>query len=177
MTTPQVTIESGFGAATTTDQIIRGIDLSGKNAIVTGGYSGLGRETVRVLRGAGARVIVPTRDIERARKALREIPGVEIEPMDLLDLATIDAFADRFLAFGKPLHLLINSAGIMANPLTRDARGYESQFATNHLGHFQLTTPLLTALRKAGGARVVTLSSLGHRYSPVVFESAIVPAL
>jgi NAD(P)-dependent dehydrogenase (short-subunit alcohol dehydrogenase family) len=97
--------------------------------------------------------------------------------MDLLDLATIDAFADRFLAFGKPLHPLINSAGIMANPLTRDARGYESQFATNHLGHFQLTTPLLTALRKAGGARVVTLSSLGHRYSPVVFESAIVPAL
>ena len=112
----QVTIESGFGAATTTDQIIRGIDLSGKNAIVTGGYSGLGRETVRVLRSAGARVIVPARDIERARKALREIPGIEIEPMDLLDPATIDAFADRFLAFGKPLHLLINNAGIMANP-------------------------------------------------------------
>jgi NAD(P)-dependent dehydrogenase (short-subunit alcohol dehydrogenase family) len=82
-------MESGFGAATTTDQIIRGIELSGKNAIVTGGYSGLGRETVRVLRGAGARVIVPTRDIERARKALREIPGVEIEPIRR------DALCDR----------------------------------------------------------------------------------
>jgi NAD(P)-dependent dehydrogenase (short-subunit alcohol dehydrogenase family) len=83
---------------------------------VTTGYSGLGRETVRVLRGAGARVIVPTRDIERAKKALREIPGVNIEPMDLLDPATIDAFTDPFLAFGKPLHLLSNSAGIKVNP-------------------------------------------------------------
>jgi hypothetical protein len=173
MITPQVSIRSGFGAATTTDQIIRSIDLTGKNAIVTGGYSGLGRETVGVLRGAGGRVIVPTRDIERARKALREIPGVEIEPMDLLDPAAIDALADRFLASGKPLHLLINSAGVMANPLTRDARGYESQFATNHLGHFQLTTRLLPALRKAGGARVVTLSSPRWAiYLAVVFWSA-----
>ncbi|WP_020201103.1 MULTISPECIES: oxidoreductase [Cupriavidus] len=170
MLTPQQPIGSGFGAASTASEVIAGIDLAGKTAIVTGGYSGLGRETARVLRAAGARVIVPARDVERARTALSGI-DVEVEPMDLLDPASIDAFAARFLAAGQPLHILVNSAGIMAVPtLTRDARGYESQFATNHLGHFQLTARLLPALRQARGARVVSVSSLGHRYSPVVFD-------
>jgi NAD(P)-dependent dehydrogenase (short-subunit alcohol dehydrogenase family) len=90
--------------------------------------------------------------------------------MDLLDPGSIDVFADRFLAMGQPLHILVNSAGIMANPLARDARGYESQFATNHLGHFQLTRRLWSALQQAHGARIVSVSSWGHRYSPVVFE-------
>ncbi|WP_454726499.1 MULTISPECIES: oxidoreductase [Cupriavidus] len=170
MLTPQQPIGSGFGAASTASEVIAGIDLAGKTAIVTGGYSGLGRETARVLRAAGARVIVPARDVARARAALAGI-DVEVEPMDLLDPASIDAFAARFLAGGQPLHILVNSAGIMAVPtLTRDARGYEWQFATNHLGHFQLTVRLLPALRQAQGARVVSVSSLGHRYSPVVFD-------
>jgi NAD(P)-dependent dehydrogenase (short-subunit alcohol dehydrogenase family) len=150
--------------------VIKGIDLTGKTAIVTGGYSGLGKETVRTFRGAGAEVIVPARDVQRATAELADIDGVTVEQLDLLDPASIDAFADRFLATGRPLHLLVNSAGIMAAPLTRDARGYESQFATNHLGHFQLTTRLLPALRQAGGARVVSVSSRGHRYSSVDFD-------
>lgn len=172
--TPQAPIGSGFTAASTAEEVIRGIDLRGKTAIVTGGYSGLGRETVRVLLGAGARVIAPARDVARAQAALAGIAGVEVWPMDLLDPASIDAFAERFLAEGVPLHILINSAGIMALPeLTRDARGHELQFATNHLGHFQLTRrlwPALVAAGRAGGARVVSVSSLGHRFSPVVFE-------
>jgi NAD(P)-dependent dehydrogenase (short-subunit alcohol dehydrogenase family) len=164
-------IGSEFDAASTTSDVIRGIDLSGSVAIVTGGYSGLGRETARTFRNAGARVIVPARDTNRAKKALEGLNGVEVEEMDLLDPVSINAFAERFLASGQPLHLLVNSAGIMALPeLSRDARGYELQFATNHLGHFQLTTRLLPALRAAQGARVVSVSSLGHRYSPVHFE-------
>lgn len=170
MSTPQAPLGSGFGAASTAEEVIRGRDLRGKVAIVTGGYSGLGLETARVLRAAGATIIVPTRDLGRATAALQGIDGVEIEAMDLLDPASIDAFADRFLATRRPLHILVNSAGIMACPLTRDARGYESQFTTNHLGHFQLTARLWPALRQANGARVVSVSSWGHRHSPVVFD-------
>jgi NAD(P)-dependent dehydrogenase (short-subunit alcohol dehydrogenase family) len=169
VTTQQKPIESGFGAASTAEEVIAGIDLTGKTAIVTGGYSGLGRETARVLRAAGATVIVPARNLEKAAKALTGI-DVEIQPMDLLDPASIDAFAQRFLATGRPLHILVNSAGIMAWPLTRDARGYEAQFATNHLGHFQLTARLRSALIAAKGARVVSVSSWGHHLSPVIFD-------
>jgi NAD(P)-dependent dehydrogenase (short-subunit alcohol dehydrogenase family) len=163
-------ISSGFNAASTADEVIKGIDLSGKTAIVTGGYSGLGLETARVLRAAGARVIVPARDLDKAAKALKDLDGVEIETMDLLDPASIDAFAEKFLVSGRPLHILVNSAGIMACPLARDVRGYESQFATNHLGHFQLVARLWSALCQANGARVISVSSWGHHYSPVVFE-------
>lgn len=163
-------IGSGFTAASTTTDVIHGIDLTGKLAVVTGGYSGLGKETVRAFRAAGAEVIVPAREVQRATAELADIDGVTVEQLDLLDPASIDAFADRFLATKRPLHLLVNSAGIMAAPLTRDARGYESQFATNHLGHFQLTTRLLPALRQAGGARVVSVSSRGHRYGSVDFD-------
>lgn len=171
MTTPQTPIGSGFGKASTADQVIAGIGLAGKVAIVTGGYSGLGRETVRVFLAAGARVIVPARDVERARTAMAGLSGAEIWPMDLLDPDSIDAFAERFLALHTPLAILVNSAGIMALPeLTLDARGHELQFATNHLGHFQLTLRLWPALKAAKGARVVSVSSLGHRFSPVVFD-------
>jgi NAD(P)-dependent dehydrogenase (short-subunit alcohol dehydrogenase family) len=170
MTTSQHPIDSGFGAASTAEEVIRGIDLRGKNAIVTGGYSGLGRETARVLLEAGARVIAPARDVERARNALSDIPDIEVWPMDLLEPPSIDTFAGRFLAESSPLHILINSAGIMATPFELDARGSEIQFATNHLGHFQFTVRLLPALRAAQGARVVALSSLGHRYSRVHFD-------
>jgi NAD(P)-dependent dehydrogenase (short-subunit alcohol dehydrogenase family) len=171
LSTPQTPISSGFSATSTAEDVIRGIDLTGKTAIVTGGYSGLGRETVRVFREAGASVIVPARDVERATAALKDISGVEVWSMDLLDPASIDAFAERFLALGQPLHMLVTNAGIMALPTrTLDARGHEQQFATNHLGHFQLTRRLWPALVQAQGARVVALSSRGHRFSPVVFE-------
>lgn len=167
--TPQHPIGSGFGADTTAAEVIRGVDLSGKNAIVTGGYSGIGLETARTLLGAGAKVVVPARDLPRAKSALAVMPEVIVETMDLMFPASIDAFASRFIGSGQALHILVNNAGIMANPLTRDARGYESQFSTNHLGHFQLTARLWPALRRAEGARVISLSSIGHRRASVDF--------
>lgn len=168
--TQQKPIGSGFNAASTSDEVIKGIDLSGKTAIVTGGYVGLGLETTKKLVEAGAKVIVPARSREKAEKYLEGIENVEIEEMDLMNIDSVNAFADRFLEKGEPLHLLINNAGIMATPLTRDERGNESQFATNHLGHFQLTNRLWSALKQANGARIVNLSSRGHHFSPVVFE-------
>lgn len=168
--TPQVPLHSGFEGASTAADVIKGIDLSGKTAIVTGGYAGIGAETTRVLAAAGAKVIVPARDTQKAAATLSGIQGVTIAKMDLMDPASVDAFAAQFLAGGQPLHLLINSAGIMAPPLTRDSRGIESQFATNHLGHFQLAVRLWPALVQAAGARIVALSSWGHRYSPVIFD-------
>ena len=170
MPTAQQPMGSGFGPASTAAEVIDGIDLRGKVAIVTGGYSGIGVETVRTLRAAGASVIVPTRNHERAVAALDGIAGVEIDAMDLLDPNSIDAFADRFAASGRPLHILVNSAGIMMVPLARDARGYESQFATNHLGHFHLVLRLWPALLRAEGARVVNVSSWGHRHSAIVWD-------
>ena len=170
-TTPQHPIGSGFGAETTAAEVIRGIDLSGKTAIVTGGYSGIGLETTRTLHSAGAKVVVPARDLSKAGNALASMRGVNIERVDLMDPVSIDAFATRFVGSERPLHFLVNNAGLMANPLTRDARGYESQFATNHLGHFQLTARLWPALRRAEGARVVSLSSVGHRRAKVDFDA------
>jgi NAD(P)-dependent dehydrogenase (short-subunit alcohol dehydrogenase family) len=117
-------------------------------------------------------VIVPARTVDKARAALAGLENVEIDSLDLFEPASIDAFAARFLASGRPLHLLINNAGIMATSLVRDARGYESQFATNHLGHFQLTARLWPALRSARRARVVSLSSRGHARAAVDFEDA-----
>jgi NAD(P)-dependent dehydrogenase (short-subunit alcohol dehydrogenase family) len=170
MSTPQAPIGSGFGAASTAEEVIRGRDLSGKVVIVTGGSSGIGLEAARVLAAAGAEVIVPARDEQKASDAMAPFPGLSLEKLDLMDPASIDAFAERFHASGKPLHLLINNAAVMANPLTRDARGYESQFATNHLGHFQLTARLWPALKKAGSARVIAVSSRGHVFAGVDFD-------
>lgn len=164
-------VGSGFTAASTTSDVIEGIDLTGKVAIVTGGYAGLGLETTRTLAEAGATVIVPARDLKKANTALAGINNVEVESMDLIDPPSIDAFAAKFIASGRPLHILVNSAGIMALPdLTRDARGFEYHFATNHLGHFQLVARLWPALTQANGARVVSVSAWAHRLSPVVFE-------
>jgi NAD(P)-dependent dehydrogenase (short-subunit alcohol dehydrogenase family) len=169
-TTLQSPIGSGFGAATTAAEVIRGQDLRGKVAIVTGGYAGIGLETVRALCSAGAKVVVPARDRAKAEKALASIPHVTLEALDLMDPWSIDRFANRFLAANDALHILINNAGVMASPLARDVRGYEAQFSTNHLGHFQLTCRLWPALRRAGGARVVALSSYGHRRAGVDFD-------
>jgi NAD(P)-dependent dehydrogenase (short-subunit alcohol dehydrogenase family) len=170
MSNLQQHIPSGFGPLSTTSDVIAGVDLTGKVAIVTGGYSGLGLETVRTLAAAGATVVVPVRSPGKAKEALAGIDGVETYALDLLDPASIDAFAAAFLATDRPLHILINSAGIMATPLARDARGYESQFSANHLGHFQLTVRLWPALRQAGNARVVAVSSRGHRIARVDFD-------
>jgi NAD(P)-dependent dehydrogenase (short-subunit alcohol dehydrogenase family) len=163
----QQPLTSGFGATTTASEVINGIDLTGKTAIVTGGNTGLGLETTRVLAAAGAKVIVPARDIAKARQNLKDIPNVEIEPMNLMDPASIDAFAEKFLESGRALHLLINNAGIMWVPLQRDSRGIESQLATNYLGQFQLVARLWPALKQANGARVVNVSSYGHQFAPV----------
>ncbi|NWA31698.1 SDR family NAD(P)-dependent oxidoreductase [Pseudomonas sp. C6002] len=170
MPTVQKPIHSGYGAATTVAEVIRGVDLSGKVAIVTGGYSGIGLVTARTLAAAGARVIVPARDLAKARAALKPYPQLQLEPLDLMDAQSIEQFAVRFLATGCPLHLLINNAGIMAPPLSCNAQGYESQFATNHLEHFLLTQRLWPALQRAEGARVVTLSSRGHVHGAVDFD-------
>jgi NAD(P)-dependent dehydrogenase (short-subunit alcohol dehydrogenase family) len=170
MPTPQAPINSGYGMRTEAREALGGRDLTGKVAIVTGGYSGLGLETTRALAGAGAIVIVPARTPEKAQKALVGIANVEQAALDLADPASIDAFAAGFLSRTAKLDILVNNAAIMASPLMRDARGYEAQFATNHLGHFQLTARLWPALKAAEDARVVSLSSIGHRIAPVDFD-------
>ena len=170
MASKQYPIQSGFGAQSTAAEVMDDIDLHGKTAIITGGYAGIGLETTRVLAAAGATVVVPARSMDKARAALQGIPRVELAELDLLDRASIDAFAHQYLDSGRALHMLINNAGIMATPLARDAHGYESQFAANHLGHFRLTARLLPALMQAGGARVVALSSRGHHWGQVDFD-------
>ena len=167
--TPQTPLRSGFGARTTARELLGDRRLDGANAIVTGGYAGIGLETTRALAGAGATVVVPARTPDKARAALAGIPRVELDALELTDPASIDGFAGRFAASGRPLHILIHNAGIMAAPLARDARGFESQLATNHIGHFQLAVRLWPALVRAGGARVVALSSRGHARSAVDF--------
>ncbi|QGY42705.1 SDR family NAD(P)-dependent oxidoreductase [Maribellus comscasis] len=166
----QKALNSGFNAQSTTNEVINGINLEGKIAIVTGGNTGIGLETTKTLASAGAVVIVPARDIDKAKRNLNGIRNVEIEPMDLMNPDSIDAFANKFLVSARPLHLLINNAGIMWVPLRRDKRGIESQLATNYLAQFQLTARLWPALKKANGARVVNVSSQGHQFSPFNFD-------
>src|SRR6187402_838251 len=144
----QKPIGSGFNAKSTTADVINGIDLNGKIIIVTGGNVGIGLETTKAFIGAGATVIVLARNTEKAKRNLEGLSNVGIEKLDLSDPKSIDAFAEKFLASGRPLHLLINNAGIMWVPLRKDDRGFESQLATNHLGHFQLTARLWPALKK-----------------------------
>jgi NAD(P)-dependent dehydrogenase (short-subunit alcohol dehydrogenase family) len=167
-------IPSGFGPLTTAREVLAGKNLEGWNVIVTGGYAGIGLETTKALAAAGAHVIVPARSPEKAKQAIASLEDlatrVELDALDLADPSSIDAFAARFLASKRPLHRLINNAGIMAAPLSRDARGIESQLATNHVGHFQLTGRLWPALVAAKGARVVSLTSRGHRRSGFDFE-------
>ena len=159
-----------FGPNTTAQEVIRDIDLTGKTAVVTGGASNLGLETVRILAWRGARVIVPVRDIGTAGKMLWNIPNVELFEMDLLDPASVRSFADKFVIEHGSLDILILSAGVMATPLFRDAEGHEGQFATNHLGHFRLTAALWPALCAAKNARVIVLSSRGHQLGGLALE-------
>lgn len=161
---------SGFNATSTASDVIKGIDLSGKVAIVTGGNTGIGLATTKTLAAAGATVIVAARNTDKAKTNLHGVANVEIEEMDLIDPISVDLFAKRFLASGRPLHLLINNTGIMWVPLRRDSRGVESQLATNFLGQFQLAARLWPALKQADGARVINVSSFGHHMAPFSFD-------
>jgi NAD(P)-dependent dehydrogenase (short-subunit alcohol dehydrogenase family) len=166
----------GFGHDTTTDEVLEGIDLTGKRALVTGGTSGLGAETARALAARGAAVVLTGRDVpkgEAVAKGIRESTGneaVEVEPLELDALASIRAFAERFLERHDALHLLVNNAGVMACPESKTRDGFELQFGTNHLGHFLLTGLLAPALLRGAPSRVVSLSSRGHQQSPVRFD-------
>ena len=167
----QKPIGSGFHAKSTAAEVVSGIDLSGKNVIVTGGYSGIGLETVRALAGAGARVTVPARRVDVATEALASVAGeIEIASMDLGDVASVRRFADHYLESRRPLDILINNAGIMATPFARVGKGWESQFGTNHLGHMALAMKLAPALQEAENARIVALSSIGHVRSDVIWD-------
>lgn len=171
MTHKQNPIGSGFTAASTADEVLAGIDLSGKNVIVTGGHTGLGLETTRALAKAGASVTIAARDPARAARAVSGVARVEVRALDLIDPKSIDTFASRWLDAGRPLHILVNNAALAApSEVARDARGYELQFATNHLGHFQLTLALVPALRMAHGARVVNVSSGAQRMGEIRWD-------
>lgn len=169
MTHKQYPIGTGFGPASTATDVIAGINLAGKNVIVTGGNAGIGLEVVRALSKAGASVTVASR--KPNTDALSGLERIETDHLDLADPASIEAFAARWLRTGRPLHILINSAGIPA-PHARetDARGYELQFSTNYLGHFQLTRCLLPALRAAHNARVVNVSSGAQRFGVIRWD-------
>ena len=168
-----MTIKSKFGFTSTAMEVIAGIDLHGKNAIVTGASSGLGIETARALAAAGATVTLPVRNLEKGEQVAADIRATtknEAVRVALLDLASFDSVRQFTDTFDQPLHILINNAALMACPLTRSPNGYEAQFATNHLGHFLLTGRLIPQLKAAAPARVVALSSVGHRLSPIHFD-------
>lgn len=163
-----MTAAERFGSRTTSEEAIAGVSLAGKTAIVTGASSGLGVETARVLALAGADVVLACRSVpagEAVASSLRAkgTGSLRVEALDLADLDSVRAFADRFVAQKNPLHLLINNAGIMASPLGKTAQGHELQVGTNHLGHFLLTRLLTPSLAEAPAARVVTLSSSLHK--------------
>ena len=167
----QKKIESGFGMKSEAAEVLAGVDLTGKVAVVTGGYSGIGLETTRALINAGAKVHVPVRDPKKAAQTLADIDGeVQVGEMDLSELDSVRAYAESISSVDPTVDLLINNAGIMACPETRVGLGWESQFAVNHLGHFALTTQLLPNLSKANRPRVVCLSSVGHKRSDIRWD-------
>jgi len=164
---------TGFGFETTTDEVLEGIDLTGKRVLVTGASAGLGVETTRALAAHCAEVTMAVRDLGRGTAAMEQVLAdvpdaqLDVRELDLADLASIRAFADGFLEDHAELHVLIANAGVMACPQGTTADGFETQFGTNHLGHFLLVNLLTPALVAAGGARIVLLSSAGHRISDV----------
>ncbi len=171
MSDQQHPLGSGFTAASTADEVLAGVDLAGVNVIVTGGHSGIGLAATRAMARVGASVTVPARDPDRAAANLAGIDRVEVHRMDLLDPATIDVFAEDWNTTGRPLHILINNAAVpTSGSVVRDSRGFEVQFATSHLGHFQLTLALHDALRAAHGARVINVSSGAHRFGGIRWD-------
>jgi NAD(P)-dependent dehydrogenase (short-subunit alcohol dehydrogenase family) len=167
----QVPVHSGFGAKSTGSEVIADCELAGKVAIVTGGYSGIGLETVRALASKGVRVIVPVRDRAKAGAAFANIAGaIEMADMDLGNIATVRHFAQSMVSSLPKLDFLINNAGIMACPETRVGPGWEAQFGTNHLGHMALSLGLMDVLTRTENARVVALSSTGHKISGIRWD-------
>ena len=165
-----------FGPDTTTDEVLDGLDLSGRHIVVTGASTGLGEETTRALAAHGASITMAVRDPDRgsaaAARIRAELPDaqLEIRLVDLASLQSVRDFAEDFLADHDRIDVLINNAGIMACPQGTTVDGFELQFGTNHLGHFLLTNLLMPALRNGAPARVVSLSSAGHRFSDVVLD-------
>lgn len=164
----QTPLQSGFDARSSAVDVLRELNLQGQLVIITGGHSGLGLETTRALSGAGARVLVLARNPEVARKTLDGMNNIGVDYIDLADQSSIRACAARFVASGQKADIVICNAAIMACPETRVGNGWESQFGTNHLGHYALVNLLWPAI--APGARVVSLSSMGHHYSPVRWD-------
>ncbi|NGM15409.1 SDR family NAD(P)-dependent oxidoreductase [Verrucosispora sioxanthis] len=166
-------VSTPFTAESTALEVVAGVDLTGRRAVVTGGGSGIGVETARALASAGADVTLAVRKPEQGERAAAEIIGttgndrVSVAPLDLADPASVAAFVANW---DGPLHILVNNAGMMASPEMRTPQGWEMQFATNHLGHFALATGLHPALAAAQGARIVSVSSAAHLRSPVVFD-------
>jgi NAD(P)-dependent dehydrogenase (short-subunit alcohol dehydrogenase family) len=162
-----------FGAESTALDVVRGIDLGGKTALVTGATSGIGVETARALAAAGASVTLAVRDVEAGARTAADIrsstgnSAVQVAHLDLAELGTVRALAS---SWSGPLHILVNNAGIMHTPELRTAAGWEMQFAVNHLGHFALATALHPALAAAGDARIVAVSSSGHGSSSIRFD-------
>ncbi|MFI8849236.1 SDR family NAD(P)-dependent oxidoreductase [Streptomyces sp. NPDC053499] len=165
--TDQQPLGSPFSATSTAQDITAGLDLSGKSAVVTGGYSGLGLETTRALTAAGAHVIVPARRPETARAALADVKSCEVIPMDLADLDSVRAAAAWITDSLTGIDLLMAVAGVMATPERHVGPGWESQLAANHLGHFALVCELYPLLAAADGARVVVNSSAGHTLTDI----------
>ena len=163
-----------FGFRSTAMDVVRGVDLSGKRAVVTGGAAGIGLETSRALASAGAQVTIAVRRVDAGEivaAELRETTGNASVFVQRLDLVDPDSVADFAADWKGPLHILVNNAGIMALPgLERTSEGWEMQFATNFLGHFALTLGLYDALASAEGARVVSVSSSAHTRGPVFFD-------
>ncbi|WP_329132120.1 SDR family NAD(P)-dependent oxidoreductase [Streptomyces sp. NBC_01476] len=173
MTEQQTRFTTPFTAESTAAEVIDGIDLTGRRAIVTGGASGIGVETARALASAGAEVTLAVRDTGAGERVARDITattgnqGIHVARLDLADQKSVAGFV---AAWDGPLDILINNAGVMMTPELRTPEGWELQFATNHLGHFALTTGLHDALAAAGKARVVSLSSSGHQRAGVDFD-------
>lgn len=169
-------IASRFDAATSATEVVEGLDLTGKIAVVTGGGSGIGLEISRALAGAGAGIVIGDVDDAKSAEGMADIRAgnpkakVSAAHLDLGDLASVRSFAAGVVAATPQIDMLINNAGLMAPPLAYTKSGHELQFGINYLGHFLLATLLLPALRKAEGARVVSVSSIGHRRSDVNFE-------
>src|SRR5215469_14690781 len=169
----ELRITTPFGATSTADDVIAGVDLTGKRAIVTGSSSGIGKETARALASAGAEVTLAVRNRDRGRAAAEAIVAstgnqrVRVAPLELSERRSVSAFV---AAWRGPLHILVNNAGIMATPEQRTAEGWEMQFATNHLGHFGLTIGLHDSLAETPATRIVNVSSVGHVNGEVVFD-------
>lgn len=171
----QQPIESPYSASTTADEVIGSTNLKGKLAVITGGSTGIGKETARVLANAGADIFIGARSLDKLDAAKAELTSesgsqIYTAELDLLEPASVDAFADAVLALDRPIDILINNAGIMASPLERNSLGIESQLATNYVGHAILTSRLAPAMLRAGESRLVSLSSSGHQASGVIMD-------